>query len=275
MSNNLDLDQVAGNQNQKEITINDQAGQLDAALTEQFVTDVSAGNTTLTDAEYRGAVFFKITGATVASRSVTLPTIKRLVAIASASDATQSVDIVVGATTIALPATESIIVYTDGTTDGLLAITGGSGGGGSSTYLGLTDTPSTFTSEGGKAPRVNVGETAIEFVDVSFDVGGSFGGVPGVSVVIFQFLFTRAVNFPTNLTLSQGKASVAATAQTDFDLRKNNVSFGTMRFAALGTTSTFITSATSFAAGDEITVISPNPADATLANLSFTFAGTA
>jgi hypothetical protein len=34
MSNNLALSQVAAAQNQKEVTINDQAGQLDAALTE-------------------------------------------------------------------------------------------------------------------------------------------------------------------------------------------------------------------------------------------------
>ena len=32
MSNNLNLSQVAAAQNQKEVTINDQAGQLDAAL---------------------------------------------------------------------------------------------------------------------------------------------------------------------------------------------------------------------------------------------------
>ena len=50
MSNNLELAQVAAAQNQKEVTINDQAGQLDAALTEQFVADVSAGNVALVSA---------------------------------------------------------------------------------------------------------------------------------------------------------------------------------------------------------------------------------
>ena len=42
MSNNLSLSQVAAAQNQKEVTINDQAGQLDAALwrpTARFVHD--------------------------------------------------------------------------------------------------------------------------------------------------------------------------------------------------------------------------------------------
>ena len=35
MSNNLELSQVAPSQNDKEVTINDQAGQLDAGLTDK------------------------------------------------------------------------------------------------------------------------------------------------------------------------------------------------------------------------------------------------
>lgn len=38
------------------------------------------------------------------------------------------------------------------------------GGGGSSTFLDLTDTPSAYTGVGGQLVRVNVGETALEFV---------------------------------------------------------------------------------------------------------------
>lgn len=37
------------------------------------------------------------------------------------------------------------------------------GGGGSSTWLGLTDTPGAFTGQAGKYPKVNAGETALEF----------------------------------------------------------------------------------------------------------------
>jgi hypothetical protein len=42
-----------------------------------------------------------------------------------------------------------------------------------------------------------------------------------------------------DLAGSQAVASVAATAQTDFDIRKNEVSVGTMSFAAGGTVATF------------------------------------
>jgi hypothetical protein len=73
MSNNLNLSQVAAAQNQKEVTINDQAGQLDAAITEQFVADVSAGNVALTATQYRRAVHIKATAdATAADIALTL-----------------------------------------------------------------------------------------------------------------------------------------------------------------------------------------------------------
>ena len=62
MSNNLNLSQVAAAQNQKEVTINDQAGQLDAALTEGLVVLVDDGNAvTLTAEQFRRAFFFVLT----------------------------------------------------------------------------------------------------------------------------------------------------------------------------------------------------------------------
>lgn len=108
-----------------------------------------------------------------------------------------------------------------------------------------------------------------------YDVGGSYAGAPTASLVLVRYPFPRAVAFPASLTNSQGAAATAATAQTDFDLKKNNVSFGTMRFAASGTTATFIAaSSTSFAAGDVLTVVAPATPDATLANIGFALAGT-
>lgn len=43
----------------------------------------------------------------------------------------------------------------------------GAGGGGSSTFLGLTDTPSSFTGQALKVLQVNAGETAVEFATLS------------------------------------------------------------------------------------------------------------
>ena len=43
----------------------------------------------------------------------------------------------------------------------------GSGGAGSSTFLGLSDTPSVFTAQALKVARVNAGETAVEFATIA------------------------------------------------------------------------------------------------------------
>lgn len=277
MSNNLDLDQVGANQNQKEVTINDQSAQLDAAVTERFEVDVTAGNETITADDYRDAVYYDVIGATTAGREVTLQAIKRLIVISSSEDATESIDIILGTTTETIPATEKRLIYTDGTANGLFVVSGGTGGGGATTFLALTDTPGSFAGQSLLGLRVNVGETAVEFGDASapYDVGSAFGGTPGSSVIVMQFVFTRAVSFAINVPPSEGLLGVAATAQTDFDLQKNGVSFGTMRFAASGTVATFIAgSGASFVAGDLLEVISPGSADATAADLVFTLSGT-
>ena len=64
MSNNLNLSQVAAAQNNKEVTINDQAGQLDAGLTDKV--DVPLTGTTspliLTDAQALRCMVLKLTG---------------------------------------------------------------------------------------------------------------------------------------------------------------------------------------------------------------------
>jgi hypothetical protein len=108
-----------------------------------------------------------------------------------------------------------------------------------------------------------------------YDVGGSYSGAPTASLVILRYPFPRQVIFPAGLTNSQGVAATAATAQTDFDLKKNGSSVGTMRFAAAGTVASFImASQTTFAAGDVLTVVAPGTPDATLANIGFALAGT-
>lgn len=110
---------------------------------------------------------------------------------------------------------------------------------------------------------------------VPYDCGGSYNGAPTASLVLMRYPFPRAVDFPSSLTSSRGVAGTAATAQTNFDLRKNGTSFGTMRFAAGATTATFISaSGASFAAGDVLTIVAPATPDTTLADLGWTLAGT-
>jgi hypothetical protein len=147
----------------------------------------------------------------------------------------------------------------------------------SRTFIGLTDVPSSFSGAGSKLVMVNSGASALEFVPVpalpyllAFDAPG----VPTASMIVFHHVFTQAVTFVASLTGSYVKAGTAATAQTDFDLKKNGSSIGTVRFAAAGTTASYVSiSASSWAAGDILTLIAPASPDATIADIWGTLVG--
>lgn len=107
-----------------------------------------------------------------------------------------------------------------------------------------------------------------------YDIAAQSAGAPGASAVLLFYQAVRSFTFPAAFTGSKGKASVAATAQTDFDIQKNGSSIGTMRFAAAGTVPSFLGAGGSFAAGDELSVVAPGSPDATLATIRFTLLGT-
>lgn len=98
---------------------------------------------------------------------------------------------------------------------------------------------------------------------------------PTASMLCARIAAVRAFDLPASLTGSVASAGVAATGSTVFALHKNTTSIGTVTFAAAGTTGTFsFASAVSFAAGDVLRIIAPGTADATLADISISFAGT-
>ena len=147
----------------------------------------------------------------------------------------------------------------------------------SRTFIGLTDVPSSFSGAGSKLVKVNSGATALEFVTVpalpyllSFDAPGA----PTASMIVFHHVFTQAVTFVASLTDSYVKAGTAATAQTDFDLKKNGSSIGTVRFAAAGTTASYVSiSSSSWVAGDILTLVAPASPDATIEDIWGTLVG--
>ena len=75
------------------------------------------------------------------------------------------------------------------------------------------------------------------------------------------------VTFDAAMLGSSGKASVQAAAQSDFDVQKNGLSVGP---------SFIMASETEFdgGSGDYLTIVCPNPADSTLANIGITLKGT-
>ena len=118
------------------------------------------------------------------------------------------------------------------------------------------------------------GRWVLQTVYGSYDIGGYYGGVPTDELVMVAWPLPRAVTFPAGLTLSKVVASTAATAEAVVSLKKNGTEFGTATFAAAGTVATLAAaSATSFAAGDILTIVAPATADATLAGIAWALAG--
>jgi hypothetical protein len=109
---------------------------------------------------------------------------------------------------------------------------------------------------------------------VSMTVSGSYSGTTPANLVVQRYVFAGKVMFPVGLAGSQGTAGVAATAATTYSIQKNAANVGTMVFAASATTATFtMVSATTFMAGDVLTVVAPALPDPTLANLAWTLVG--
>jgi hypothetical protein len=116
--------------------------------------------------------------------------------------------------------------------------------------------------------------TGCSKASVATTVSGSFAGLTTANLVIQRYVFAGTVLFPIGLTGSQGTAGVAATAITTYSIRKNGSNVGTMVFAAGATTATFMmASATTFMAGDVLTMVAPASPDTTLANLAWTLVG--
>lgn len=97
---------------------------------------------------------------------------------------------------------------------------------------------------------------------------------------MFRMRFTRNVTLPISLTGSIADARVAATAATTLTMKKTlsgggTSTIGTINWALGATAATFTFAAgVTFAAGDLFTIENQVSADATLADISMTIAGT-
>lgn len=150
-------------------------------------------------------------------------------------------------------------------------------GSGALTFSLKTQAKNTFLAgpaSGADATPVMRALTQADLPAQPFDLTAFYPGVPSASALVTRVPVARAVTFAAALAGSVGKARIAATAQTDFDVQKNGTSVGTIRFAAAATSATFI-SASGFtcAAGDIVSIAAPATADATLADVGIVLAG--
>lgn len=119
---NLAITHIAAGQNNKEITANEAFERIEDAITEEASISVAAGNVVLTQEAVRLAPSLVVTGASVAGRTVTLPTVKRALVLSASAANTQSVAFVRGTTSLAFAPGETAVAYMDGTANGLRII---------------------------------------------------------------------------------------------------------------------------------------------------------
>lgn len=135
MSGNLDLTEIAANQDQKHVTANTMAQDIVKAVTEILSVSVASGNATISATQYRRNQLILVTGAATSGRSVTLPQVRRALMMVRNASGTHAITLVRGATIVSVPAGATALVTTDGTPDGLIVnIGGGGGGGGTNVY---------------------------------------------------------------------------------------------------------------------------------------------
>ncbi len=135
---NLNLPQVAANQNQKEVTINDATVQLSGALADSFLVDMTAGNTTLSTANFQQYMCFTLHNDT-ATHNFTVPAVKRAIFLVTNNNSATT-NVKVGSTTLSLAVGVTGYYQTDGTTNGLIQIGSSAGGGGGGGGGGMSST---------------------------------------------------------------------------------------------------------------------------------------
>lgn len=178
-----------------------------------------------------------------------------------------SVDLLEGTATSLVANTFSIYAPTDVAAGGIAYLLPGAA---STGFLFVTNSSGVMTISHVAADGAG---NVIRSSAVPYDISFNFVGVPA-SNDTNRFVATRNSDFVASFSGTVCSAATAATAQTDFLIKKNGTTVATLRFAASGTTCSIVSpTSTSLTATDILTVQAPASADATLANIAITLKG--
>ena len=228
---NLSVPDLAAAQNQKEVTINAQKNQLSGAIADFISVDLSAGDHTLTTAEFTFAMGFASTGNTVA-RTMNVPAIKRALFYVQ-NGGSFNLSVTRGTTTLTVPPGGVGFFQTDGTANGLISA----------------------------SPVALGGE---------IDVGFVFSGLPSNGQIV-NYPINQSMKLVTALPGSNFVIGTNPTSTAVFTLKKNSTTTGTLSVSTGGAVTVSFTGDVSFAATDKFVVIAPSPQDATLADVGLNF----
>jgi hypothetical protein len=118
--------------------------------------------------------------------------------------------------------------------------------------------------------------TAWSAIAKRFDIATFFPGAPANSQTLLRYVAARVIRFGAGAPSSQLSAGTAATGSATVSIKKNGSTAGTITVSPSGTTGSFTVGSTiSLVAGDVLTIVGPSSADATLADIAITLAGTA
>lgn len=233
---NLQIDHIAANQAQKEVTANTAFDVLDKALCGLSEIALEDANLVLTDEQMLWNMALSFTGTLTATRTITVPVHKKLLFIQNNTDGGFGLS-------VKTPLGESVSINA-----------------GANKLFYCDGTDLIIVAEAGLA--------------APYDIGGTLNGKPPESAVLLRYPMPRAVRFKTGLSGSQGVAGEATTNAATFSIQKNGSNFALMSFAIGANTATFTcTEDTDFAAGDVLTVIAPTLPDDTLADIGFSLSG--
>lgn len=244
----LNVTQIAEDQANKYVTHNNAINALENAMKRRYSYSVADGaNIALSLATVTSNVFFDFSGATGA-KDVTFPSVinitnaNNLFVVRNTSSFAHTIKASTGAgSTVVVAAGETCVIFQN--YEDMLLISRGS------------------AAISGPPP---------------YDIGLYIKSLPGDAAVEVRYVAVRAFKFADNFAGSRGRCEVNPSGTAVFTVSKNGSPIGTVSINTSGVF-TFATTGSgdeTFAAGDYLTLSSPTPQDATLADVSFNFFGT-
>lgn len=276
MSNNLSRTETLSNQNQKEVTLNDSDGILDAAITAKLTVLVDDTNVyTLTTTEFtQASLFFVEDGSPVPTADITL----------NVPSATRGMFAVVNNTSYSITVQRSGQALTAPTlisgNNGVFLYDGTNVYAAGSTVSSLGDLTDLDIASPAPAANQHLEFDGTKWVagDIPYDIPISFSGTPTTSgQLLGKLILPRTVTFNANFSGSFGNVGTNPSITYDIDVKASGTTIGTISISVGGafTFSTVGGVSKTIAAGSRIEFYAPegSPTDWTISDIAATLLG--